>query len=232
MNFAKLRYGFGAIPRRFVQPQVCPCCGTRKSSRVDRKGFHELRRCAGCALLFRWPCETAAEMARFYQRTYTQPGLTTDLPDPETLKHLMSTGFKGSGKDFSRVIHLFECLGIPNNARILDYGANWGYGVFQFREAGYNAIGYEISMPMVEFADQLDVKVFDEWQACASHAPFDLVFSAHVLEHTPNPASALDAQMAVLRGGGGLWLFSRMGPNRFGGLSRRTFIISGDRSTQ
>ena len=204
MDFAKLRYALGAIPRRFVQPQVCPSCGTRESSRVDRKGFHELRRCAGCALLFRWPYETAAEMARFYQREYAQPGLTTDLPDPETLKHLMATGFKGSHKDFSRVIHLFEGLGIPSNARILDYGANWGYGVRQFCEAGYDAIGFELSKPRAEFSKQLGVEVFKEWTATASQGPFDVVFSSHVLEHTPNPASALNDQMTVLRPGG--WL--------------------------
>lgn len=204
MNYAKMRYVFGAIPRRFIQPKVCPSCGINQSSRVDRKGFHELRRCAGCALLFRWPYETAAEMARFYQREYAQPGLTTDLPDPETLQHLMATGFKGSQKDFSRVIRLFEGLGIPYNARILDYGANWGYGVWQFRVAGYDAMGFELSRPRAEFSKQLGVKVFKEWTATVSQGPFDVVFSSHVLEHTPNPGSALDDQMAVLRPGG--WL--------------------------
>ena len=204
MDFAKLRYALGAIPRRFVQPRVCPSCGTHQSSRVDRKGFHELRRCASCALLFRWPYETASEMARFYQREYAQPGLTTDLPDTEMLNHLMASGFKGSDKDFSRVVNLFEGLGIPSKARILDYGANWGYGVWQFREAGYDAVGFELSLPRAEFARHLGVDVFKEWATTAAQGPFDVVFSSHVLEHTPNPGSALSDQMAALRPGG--WL--------------------------
>ncbi len=202
MDFEKLRYAFSALPKRFVQPKVCPSCGTRTSSRADWKGFHELRRCSQCALLFRWPTESATEMEAFYQRQYKQPGLTTDLPDNAALAALLETGFKGSNKDFSRVIALFQAIGIAPRARILDFGANWGYGVWQFRQAGYETVGYELSRPRAEFSERLGVKVYTDWQDVMAAGPFDVAFSSHVLEHTPDPAEAIRHQLSVLQPNG------------------------------
>ena len=210
MRFKKLRYVFGAFPKRFIQPRICPSCGTRTSSRVDRKGFHELRRCTQCSLLYRWPTESAAEMETFYQRQYKQIGLTTDLPDNAMLATLLETAFKGSSKDFSRVINLFKSLNIETGSRILDFGANWGYGVWQFRQAGYDATGYEISKPRAEFAQRLCVTVHTDWKDVIAAGPFDVAFSSHVLEHTPDPVQAIRDQLAVLKPNG---LFIAVFPN-------------------
>lgn len=210
MDWGKLRYAINGLPKRLRQPRQCPSCGSLRWGRRDRKGFHELLRCETCHLSYRWPYETLEEMERFYQRSYRQPGLTTDLPDAEMLKALLESQFSGTAKDFSRVLHLLEILSISRDARILDFGANWGYGVWQFEKAGFKAVGYEVSKPRAEFSKELGVEVLSEWSDVQRYEPFDVVFSSHVLEHTPNPSDAIRKKLSVVRPGG---LFIAYFPN-------------------
>lgn len=202
IDMSKLFYVLGGFLRSWQQQRVCPSCGSGESHAVDRKGFHRLLRCGGCGLLYRWPYETQEEMRRFYQRAYQQAGLTTDLPDADTLKALMQTGFQGSSKDFSRVAELLRMLSVKPGAKILDFGANWGYGVWQLREAGFDVIGYELSQPRADFSAHLGVEVLTDWPKVVQRGCFDVVFSSHVLEHTPDPADALRRQCEVLAAGG------------------------------
>lgn len=81
--------------------------------------------------------------------------------------------------------------GMPADSRVLDFGANWGYGVWQLRQAGFSAIGYELSEPRAAYSTRLGVEIFTDWSEIQGRAPFDVVFSSHVLEHTPDPARAL-----------------------------------------
>ncbi len=206
MDWQKLQYGLGGLLRRRHSKCICPSCGSQSSQRVDRKGFHELLRCGGCRLLYRWPSESQSEMARFYQHSYQQTGLTTDLPDAGTLNNLLASGFRGSQKDFSRVIELFKVLSVPLGARILDFGANWGYGVWQFQQAGFSAIGFELSKPRAAYSQNLGVEVLTNWPEIEDKAPFDIVFSSHVLEHIPDPALGLRQKISVLSPNG--WLIA------------------------
>lgn len=215
MHWQKIRYVIGGLKRRGRQPRRCPSCHSHVARRVDRKGFHDLLRCINCSLLYRWPYETAAEMARFYQRNYQQTGLTTDLPDETALNQLMAAQFRGTAKDFSRVIELLGVLNIPRGARVLDFGANWGYGVWQLQQAGYAAVGYELSRPRASYSRKLGVEVLADWDAVETRAPFDVVFSSHVLEHTPDPAQALRQKLAVLAPDGWLIAFFPNGSEVF-----------------
>ena len=202
MDLQKLGYAFDGLIRRSSQTRICPSCTSEDSRRIDRKGFHELRRCDDCGLMYRWPYETQEQMAHFYQSGYQQAGLTTDLPDTQTLRALMDAGFKGSQKDFSHLVHLLELLALPSGARILDFGANWGYGVWQLNQAGFACVGYELSKPRADFSRNLGVQVFTEWSEIEQRAPYAVVFSSHVLEHTPDPAEALHRKLSVLAPGG------------------------------
>ena len=215
IDVTKLSYAFSGLLYRWWQKRVCPSCRSGESHSVDRKGFDHLLRCGGCGLLYRWPYETQDAMKRFYQHAYKQAGLTTDLPDAATLKTLIQTGFRDSGKDFSRVIELLRILAVKPGARILDFGANWGYGVWQLREAGFDAIGYELSQPRAVYSKHLGVEVFTEWSAIVRHGCFDVVFSSHVLEHTPDPAEALQRQCEILASGGILIAYTPNGSAQF-----------------
>lgn len=215
IDWSKVSYVLDGFIRAWRQQRVCPSCGSHQSRSVDRKGFHRLLRCGGCGLLYRWPYETQEEMQRFYQCAYQQKGLTTDLPDAATLETLMQSGFRGSSKDFLRVVELLQTLSVKPSARILDFGANWGYGVWQFREAGFDAIGYELSQPRATYSTHLGVEVLTDWSQVVQHSPFDIVFSSHVLEHTPDPAEVLRRQCEVLTLGGMVIAYVPNGSSQF-----------------
>jgi len=162
-------------------------------------------------------------MVAFYQSDYRQPGLTTDLPDENGLRHLLATGFRGSDKDFSNILTVLKIIGLSRGARILDFGANWGYGVWQLRQTGYEAVGYELSKPRAEFAQRLGVTVYTDWKDVTAAGGFDVAFSSHVLEHTPDPARAIRDQCAVLRPEGCLIALFPNGSDTFLSKDPQTF---------
>lgn len=223
MNWNIIKYEVDGLFRRLRQTPLCPSCGAIEYQRVDKKGVHLLLGCNGCELLYRWPYEGKEEMAQFYQRDYHQAGLTTDLPSLENMNSLLTNEFKGSEKDFSRIVKLLHTLNIRSGAKILDYGANWGYGVWQFRKAGFNAIGYELSVPRAAYGEKLGIEVFTKWPSIVENGPYDVVFSSHVLEHTPDPASALHFKFEMVLPGGllialfpnGSKLFQKSNPTVF-----------------
>jgi|ERR1700677_1399850 len=178
----------------------CPSCDSGNATLVDAKHFNRLFECCTCHLLFRHPPDSGEKMFRFYQRNYVQEGLTTSLPDDEALREMMATNFKKTSKNIDQDLHLLEQLGVSKGASVFDYGANWGYAVYQFQQAGYQAIGFDVSVPRAAFAEKLGVTVQDKLERISG--TYDIVYSAHVLEHTPNPAASLREQWARVKPGG------------------------------
>jgi SAM-dependent methyltransferase len=209
----QLPYLVHGLIRRIGQAPACPCGRRRGDPAVARKGFHTLHACGTCGLLYRHPRESADEMASFYQEGYAEPGLTTELPSAGELDALLRTGFVGSGKDFSWHITRLAALGIRPGARLLDYGANWGYATWQFRKAGYETLGFEVSRPRAAFAERLGVRV--ETDPDAVEGAFDAVFSSHVIEHVREPAAALEWQYSRLAPGGLIVAFTPHGTDAY-----------------
>lgn len=196
----RLTYAAHGIRKRVSQPKRCPCCGTDDSEPIDRKFVYTLQRCRLCNILFRFPYEAAEEMKQFYDTAYQQKGLTTDLPDDDELAGLLSGNFSRTEKDFSRVINMLRALNVPSTARILDYGANWGYGTLQLQRAGYSVQAYEISSVRAAFGKKLGVHIETEMEKITGD--FDVIYSSHVLEHTPNPLQTIQEQLGRIRDGG------------------------------
>lgn len=139
-------------------------------------------------------------MQAFYDDGYAEPGLTTELPDDATLARLLASGFIDSRKDFRWLIGRLKALGLKPGSRVLDYGANWGYCTWQLRQAGFDAVGYELSRPRAAFAARLGVRVETSLDRLGD--AFDLVVSCHVIEHVPNPRLALEQQLGKVVPGG------------------------------
>lgn len=193
-------YLLSGLRLRRHQALRCPCCSGVDSRVVDRKFFHALHQCAKCGILFRYPNESAADMADIYQLAYAEPSLTTRLPDDSTLTHLLATNFAGSGKDFSYHVQILRSLGLKAGDRLLDFGANWGYATLKFQRAGFVADGFELSRPRAEFGRKLGLEIATVLPE--GEAIYDAVYSCHVLEHVPNPLETLKAQLHLVRPGG------------------------------
>ena len=194
-----------------VNPQRyrCPSCGARRSDVIGRhKIVTALVRCADCRLLFRVPLDPPSFGDDFYQTDY-ECLYATDCPTEERLAALMARAFAGSSMDYASRIRVLEALGVTPGQRILDFGASWGYGTWQFARAGYDVTAYEISRPRARYArERLGVCIEDDVNKIEGR--FDVFFSSHVLEHLPSPRVALDLAHRYLRPGG---LFVAFTPN-------------------
>jgi len=202
MNISKLRYiakCVWSIARR--ERVVCPFCGGMKFERIDSKwGLVELRECAECALLYRVPTDSAQLSEEFYQDEY-EGGETTRLPGCEELQRLRQANFGDFGRSYARYIAMLRCLGVEEGAHILDFGASWGYGVHQFREAGFRAAGFEISRSRSAFGRrELDLTMLNTLDGIEGR--FDVFFSSHVLEHLSDLREVLATARRVTRAGG------------------------------
>jgi SAM-dependent methyltransferase len=71
--------------------------------------------------------------------------------------------------------------------RILDFGCGLGQNIFHMN----NAVGYDVSSFGIEFCKKKGVQATTNLNDIENNA-FDVVFSAHVLEHHPHPKTMLE----------------------------------------
>lgn len=209
-NVQRVRYLARCLIDRFRDECTrCPCCGSTSASAIKSKRFvTKLVRCRGCQLLFRIPQDRPNFNNEFYQEEY-ESGFTTTCPSENDLREMLARHFRGTGKNITDKVEVLRALGVASQARILDFGASWGYSTWQLREAGFQAEGFEVSRPRAEYGRQkLAVPIADKLSDL--RGPFDVFFSIHVLEHLPSPTMAFDLATSVLRPGG---LFVAYTPN-------------------
>ena len=166
----------------------------------------DVLRCRQCLLEYRYPPDSPRGNRRFYEATYSS-GLTTHLPAPKELNALKEASFKGSAKDWTQKVKLVRrfCPG----AVLFDFGASWGYAVYQFQKSGYQASGFEVSPGRANYGrKQLGVTIYDDPSLSRQLAgAFDIVHTSHVLEHLPDLHGVFEMFSSLLRPGGHLIVF-------------------------
>jgi hypothetical protein len=152
--------------------------------------------CPDCKLKFRVPKEDPAVAKDFYQEAY-QEGFTTEMPSPAALAGLLQRKFIGSEKDYSTYIDVCRAAGLRENAVILDFGCSWGYGSWQLREAGFRVFSYEVSRARADYAkNALGCEMVEDLASLAGDV--DCLFSAHVIEHLPDPTMIVSTARVIL----------------------------------
>ncbi|HEY0355841.1 MAG TPA: class I SAM-dependent methyltransferase [Flavisolibacter sp.] len=86
--------------------------------------------------------------------------------------------------------------GIDRNTRILDFGCGLGQNIYYMP----NAVGYDISKFGIEFCRKKGINATTQLEDIADES-FDVVFSAHVLEHHPHPMTMLEEMYSKLKKG-------------------------------
>jgi 2-polyprenyl-3-methyl-5-hydroxy-6-metoxy-1,4-benzoquinol methylase len=202
----KLAFALNLVRKHATkQDCACPYCGNEQTIILQHKRMiMQLRRCEQCLLMFRYPKDDQNENKSFYQRKYQQ-STVTELPQKEEIPHHVATRFVEVGRDLTE--HLETIRAIAPHGRLLDYGCSWGYCVYQFREVGYEASGFEISQPRVEYGSSaLGVELTSDIEQLPDSS-FDIIYSAHVLEHIPDPAISFRQFQRLLKPGGMLFVY-------------------------
>jgi SAM-dependent methyltransferase len=207
------------ILQNYNSDKDCPFCKSTDTVLTQRKKLLlHLRTCNSCGLMYRWPKQSESFSERFYQKDYSEVPFTTDLPDPPTLREFIANNFAGSPKDFHDQIAVMHEL-LPDG-RVLDFGCSWGYGVFQLRSAGYEALGFEISRPRAEIGRrELGVEILDDLEDLLKipDQSLDGIFASHVLEHLLSLKEIFANFARILKPGGVLAI---MVPNAGGKCAR------------
>ncbi len=193
----------------------CPNCSSTVGKELDRKFFiTRLIRCSDCQLQYRAPTDSEQFNKTFYNYFYKQ-GTTTKMPDLEELERLRASQFEGTEQAYSRFIAMLKREGVVPGMRVFDFGCSWGYGSYQFLQAGYEVDSYEIAVDRRNFGiKKLGVRHIDEPFAIVEGHPlfqsYDCFFSAHVLEHVPAPSRIFELAWKCLKAGG---TFVAVAPN-------------------
>jgi SAM-dependent methyltransferase len=180
----------------FRRRRKCPNCRAEDADLVARKhGVVRVRQCTGCLLYFTDPTYQSF-LGPLYGGLYDAEGSTTRTPDNEELERLRATGFRGTDKDaHSRLERLAE---IAPGPRLLEIGSSWGYFLAQAREHGFTPTGVEMDTGRREFGcSALEVRIVEGFDALGTER-FDLIYSAHTLEHFTDFAGVLAALAELL----------------------------------
>jgi SAM-dependent methyltransferase len=202
----KLAYLLWAARRWLRADAACPL-GCKARTRLLKRKYlvTALYRCENCALMFRVPKDDPTLTIDFYQKDYSQ-GFTTDCPDDQTLARLCATSFAGTEKDFSHYLAVLKGCGLETGQVLFDFGCSWGYGSWQFAQAGYEVYSYEVSQPRARYAaEKLGCKIV----MAAEQVPVkvDCFFSSHVIEHLPDPSLLWQMAAKLVKPGGLVVLF-------------------------
>jgi hypothetical protein len=199
----KIEYLFKSILASGQKVQ-CTYCKGENCKEIDRKYYvTRLMECKTCHMYFRFPVDKKVENANFYQTDYQESDkITTDLPDGISLEKMKKDGFTVGNKNANRYLGLFAKLfPAQKSLRIIDYGSSWGYTSYQFKQAGHEVQGYEISRSRALYGiKNLDVNIcMDEKMLKKGNHIF---FSSHVIEHHPDIASMIRLAQTLLTEGG------------------------------
>ena len=207
----KFKYLFDSILAS-GQEVRCPYCKDDHYKVIDRKyQVTRLMECGNCHLYYRFPVDKEDVNAAFYQTEYKElDRMATDLPDDATLKQEIGSGFKNTIKHGDRFLNLFTRL-FPDEKflRIVDYGCSWGYMTYQFKQAGHQVQGFEISRSRAAFGvEKMDLNILTNEQDLKGNN--HIFFSSHVIEHHPDIAGMIRLAEKLLIDGG---YFIAVSPN-------------------
>ena len=171
----------------------CPACGSATRPWIVSRGFPILA-CGSCGLKF----------------VYPQPVDTTGLYSADYFFGAQE-GFGYVDYDADKLAQepvLRRYLGLiekrfPSKGSLLDVGAATGVFVGLARKRGWNAEGVEIAFAAVEAAQKKGLPVRQgKLEAVEGEERYDAISLLDVLEHLPDPSSALVDAFRLLRPGG------------------------------
>lgn len=167
-------------------PERCILCGCAKRSVLFEQGGWQVKSCDDCGLAVLDPRPSAETLARLYSQEYCE-------------EYFVEGGERGSAEYRRRIrledhrVRFFRRY--KKTGAVLDIGCGYGYFLAACREKGYRVYGLDFSEWAVGHARQrlgLDITVGPMDEVDLVQEGFDVVTMWHCLEHTPDPAAALD----------------------------------------
>ena len=155
--------------------------------------------------MFRVPKDSVEVDQDFYDEDYWAHFIT-EMPDYNELQRLKQISFSDNERDFRIYLNIVKAVGLQPGQVLFDYGASWGYLSWLSAQAGYRVYSYELSQVRARYAaEKLDCKMVSNPEQIPEKA--DCFFSAHVIEHLPNPRTLWQTAQKVLKPDGVVVVF-------------------------
>jgi SAM-dependent methyltransferase len=182
-----------------ASPTACPVCGHPDSTPELGLNTYTLARCLRCSLLYVNPIPSAA----FLRAHYEDPSYFCG--DDDQGYHDYASMHKALAPHFRRRLQALH-MHFPTRGRLLDYGCADGYFLELARAAGWHIDGVELARPMAEKAEAVLKQTIYSDLAASGEKDLDVITLWEVIEHLPEPMSALRQIFEHLRPGGAIML--------------------------
>ena len=175
----------------------CPICGSTEMGVRFRRGPHQIMECRRCGGGFALPRLGVGDISDLYGGEYGNWYLQGAMHEREFAR-----------RRFTRTLPLLlrHCPEIGNSSRrVLDIGCGSGRYLSEFRDAGWQVTGVDLSPPAIDFArNQLGLEVVagDILTVDLPLESFDLVTMFEVIEHAIDPKAMVARCWSLLARGG------------------------------
>jgi len=177
----------------------CILCGSDKY-KILSFGKHQyegktfsLVECLDCHLRYRSPMPDKTTIQKAYDFEYFQSeykgGIEKSYIDNRDI-------YLREAKQLIKIIRIYKRYG-----KLLEIGCAGGYVIKEVQKAGYDVFGVELSQEMADYANkELGLKVIkgDFQEVDFDKNKFDIIYSAHTLEHVPDPLQFLSKAKNIL----------------------------------
>lgn len=175
-----------------IYPIPCIVCGVAAArERWFINGYH-IYTCTNCDMLFVHPRPSPAELAHFYDQSYSVP----------------FARYAGNQRRNNQHIADLERWMI-GRGMLLEVGASYGHSLAIARARGWQVAGVELSPTASAYGREhfkLPIQTCDLLESTFDENSFDAAIMWHVLEHTYDPVAQLARLWKLLRPGGVLGL--------------------------
>lgn len=186
---------------------ACPLCGTAADGATPIASYAELTwvRCPRCELIYKRSESPDSGAADFYEGSYFGTG--------EQGRRYTQRRKRRIQKSRNQIL---DVLNFVPGGPLLDIGCSMGYTLEAARSLGLTATGADISDFAIRTCRELGFRAEKGLlgQMPFRDGEFGIVTMKHVLEHTPDPRSALRDVRRILTPGGALFIAVPHGGNR------------------
>lgn len=176
------------------KPGSCLFCGGH-GHEIGEKDGYPLRSCHGVTMSFPYKSEEE------YQKIYTDGNYHSEFQENEGQPDYWDRDDDLLDASLSRM-EILKAMGVKNGSTLLDIGAGTGALVEAATLAGFDALGIEPSMTVVNEAVERGRNVVpgsvDSVSGKYPSNKADVIYMSDVFEHLTNPRQALDKVWAAL----------------------------------
>jgi len=183
---------------------ICPHCKSDHNVVCSKKWkFIKIKRCNSCHLFFTDPIYKSCISKNFYNVLY-QGGPVTAIPSRKDIDYLKQDRFGAVHRNYDHILGLIRSTGGSGN--LLEFGSSWGYFLSQAEKHGFRPTGIEIAQKRAAFGKKhLGVDIRADFSEVQDNY-FDIIFTAHVLEHLTDISDIFKQFKVKCKPGGSLFI--------------------------